>query len=202
MNEAPDIANHLSAVVLLSIWWAFVSVLDLLSGPHDAAGTRRRDPDLRAGETRGAEDQRFPELREADPQFREQAFLSGAASFYEKMLNAYARADIETLRPFLSQEVLRAFMKAIADRTASGTTLELTLIGVGSLSIERAGIVDGRMEIDVRIPAKIVQVVRSAEGNVVSGDPSRIDDTVDLWTFARSVPNRGSLWRLVATDTG
>ena len=44
-------------------------------------------------------------------------------------------------------------------------------------------------------------VTRAADGKVVDGDPDRVSEHVDFWTFARSLRARDPNWMLVATKS-
>ena len=44
-----------------------------------------------------------------------------------------------------------------------------------------------------------MKVTRSSDGEVIDGDPDRIDILTDIWTFARDIGNRDPNWELVAT---
>ena len=37
-------------------------------------------------------------------------------------------------------------------------------------------------------------------GGVIPGDPKRIKEVTDIWTFAREVASRNPNWRLIATQ--
>jgi predicted lipid-binding transport protein (Tim44 family) len=36
---------------------------------------------------------------------------------------------------------------------------------------------------------------------VVDGDPAKVTDVTDIWTFAREVNSRDPNWKLVATES-
>ncbi|MBY0430730.1 MAG: TIM44-like domain-containing protein, partial [Rhodospirillales bacterium] len=44
-----------------------------------------------------------------------------------------------------------------------------------------------------------VNILRDSAGNVVEGDPNRVTEVRDLWTFAREVRSKDPNWTLVAT---
>jgi len=41
MNEAADVANSIPAIILLSLWWAFLSTLELLYRPRETGTTEQ-----------------------------------------------------------------------------------------------------------------------------------------------------------------
>ena len=51
----------------------------------------------------------------------------------------------------------------------------------------------------VEFTSNQVRVTRDAEGEVVEGDPNRIDLVKDRWTFARKLASNDPNWVLVGT---
>ena len=138
-------------------------------------------------------------LREADPSFDESAFLDGAGKAYEMIVEAFAAADIRSIRSFLSDAVYEAFKSAATARETAGHTTDLKFVG-----IDRSAIVDSKAENDVlsatvEFTSNQVRVTRDSDGNVVDGDPNRIDLVKDRWTFSRKRNSRDPNWALVAT---
>lgn len=202
MSETADVANNLPTIILLSFWWAFLTMLELLSRQREA---ERMKTDARhpAGETDANPIGRsFPELQELDPAFECHAFLKGARRAYEEVLQAYALCDTKALQTLLSADVFQAFAAACNARSERGKTLELTLVGIQSVEIARVGIAVDAVEIEVLFCAEIIQAERSATGMVMRGDPTEITAVADLWTFARPLPIDSVAWTIVATDEG
>lgn len=199
MNEAADVANSIPAIILLSLWWAFLSTLELLYRPRET-GTTEQSTAKPSNDNRSiADNPSLADLRALDPNFDADAFVEGAKRAYEMVLHAYALCDIETLRPLLSIEVLQAFTDACDRRNEEQETLEMTFIGFESAQIVSAETSSEAMEITVLVRAQIVSATRSASGGIVSGDPNAVTVTADLWTFSRSGATEGA-WVVIATD--
>lgn len=201
MSEAADAANNIPALILFSLWWAFLSALDLLFMPHESGkpGQTAPKPDGDSVSTIG-EDSPAVELRRLDPTFDTETFLSGARRAYEAVLQAYGRDDLSALRPLLSAEVLQTFADACAARCESHQTLELAFVGIEEAKVANIEITAEAMEITVLFHAQIVSAERSSAGDVISGDPKAVVTTNDLWTFSRSAPFKSDAWIIVATD--
>lgn len=138
-------------------------------------------------------------LREADPSFDEIDFLKGARAAYEMIVEAFAAGDLKSIRSFLSDDVYGAFKSAVVAREQAGQTSDLKFVG-----IDHAAIIDSRADADelqatVEFASNQVRVTRNAEGDVVDGDPNRIDLVKDKWTFARRRQSRDPNWTLIAT---
>ncbi|MBI1391477.1 MAG: Tim44/TimA family putative adaptor protein [Alphaproteobacteria bacterium] len=138
-------------------------------------------------------------LREADPEFDEPAFLDGAKGAYEMIVEAFAAGDLKSVKRYLAASVHDAFKRAIADRETAGSRFELKFIGVDSASIRSSRVENGSMIATVDFASNQVRVTYSANGDVIDGDPNRVDLVRDAWTFSRSVRSSDPNWTLVAT---
>ena len=139
-------------------------------------------------------------VRAADPDFHPEEFLSGAAGAYEMIIEAFASGDLKAIRPFLTNDVYAAFRQAVDAREAAGRRAELKFVGIDSAKIAGAEVEDGELRIAVEFASNQVRVTRDADGEVVEGDPNRIDLVRDRWTFVREAGNLDPNWSLAATD--
>ncbi len=155
-----------------------------------------------------AEDEKLPpgplgegvaEIRAADPSFRLDPFLSGARMAFEMILQAFAAGDLRTLRPLLADGVYRPFADAIEARGRSGETLISELMGIREVKAVDARMNGTLAEVTVRFVSEQVNAVKDSEGRVVDGDPNRVIDVIDIWTFRRDTRTADPNWQLVAT---
>ena len=138
-------------------------------------------------------------LRDADPAFDEAAFLAGAKSAYEMIVEAFAAGDIRAIRPYLSDSVYDAFKQAVSARDAQGHVSDVKFVGIEDASIASSRVDGGVMDATIAFTSNQVRVTRNDQGEVVDGDPNRIDLVKDRWTFSRKVDSRDPNWALVAT---
>lgn len=200
MDDAANVAGNLITIVLLSVWWALLSMAPF-SGSREAGKAERKGAGTQDAETPAAgAGPVLAGLRELDPQFDMEAFLGGARRAYETIVQAYALGDMEALRPLLSAEVLKAFADVRAARGERRETLDLSLVGIDSAEIASVEIGDEAVEVAVVFRAQIISVERSPAGAVIRGDPAAVVATADLWTFSRALPAKGAAWTLIATD--
>ena len=57
-------------------------------------------------------------LKDADPSFSEDEFISGAKNAFRIIIDAFSDSDLEKLRPLLDYELFKNFTKSIAEREA------------------------------------------------------------------------------------
>lgn len=138
-------------------------------------------------------------IRAVDPSFRLDAFLSGARMAFEMIVQAYADGDLKTLRPLLADEVYGPFANAIEQRRRTGEILISELMGIRTVEAADAQLNGTFAEVTVRFVSEQVNAVRDAEDRVIEGDPTRVIDVVDLWTFRREARSNNPNWQLVAT---
>lgn len=138
-------------------------------------------------------------LREADASFDEAAFLDGAGKAYEMIVEAFAAADIRSIRTFLSDSVYEAFKTAIAERDSAGLVTDLKFVGIDRAAIVDSNVDNEWMSATIEFTSNQVRVTRDSDANVVDGDPNRIELVKDRWTFSRKHTSRDPNWMLVAT---
>ena len=140
-------------------------------------------------------------IRKADPEFRAKDFLEGANFAFEMILNAYAANDIKTLKPLLSADVFGGFAGAIEDRETRGQTLQETLVGIGQAELVEAYMDNRDAHVTVKFVSEQISALLDSEGSVIEGDPAKVINATDYWTFARSTKSSNPNWTLVGTGS-
>jgi len=142
------------------------------------------------------------EIASADSRFDLTAFLDGAKSAYEIVLEAFWNGDRETLKELCDDDVYAGFDAAIAAREEAGHALDNTLIRIEETRIHSAQM-DGRIaRIAILFVADIAAVTRDKDGNVVAGSLDDAVESRDIWTFSRNVSAKDPNWLLDETDEG
>lgn len=139
-------------------------------------------------------------LMRADPSFDPNHFLDGAKAAYELIVMAFAQGDEAELQQLLSNEVFEGFQRAIREREERGEKVESNLVGIDKADIIEAEVKNGTAYVTVKFVSELISVTRDAEGEVVEGDPKKVREVTDIWTFAREVGSRNPNWKLVATE--
>ena len=140
------------------------------------------------------------EVMRADPGFNPGEFLDGAKGAYEMIVEAFAKGDEATLKELLGTDVLDGFERAIAEREERGETLTSTLVGIDKADIIEAEVKAKQALVTVKFVSELISVTHDREGEVVEGDPKKVREVTDIWTFARETASRNPNWKLVATE--
>ena len=128
-------------------------------------------------------------------------FLQGARGAYEMILAAFARGDIDAIRPFLSPDVADSFAEVIRERKARGVIVTTEILGIRDLALHGAEFnrTTNEAEVSVRFTAELITATRDSAGTVIDGDPKHARKQKDIWTFARTMGSNDPNWQLVAT---
>ena len=137
----------------------------------------------------------------ADSTFDPEHFLRGSKQAYEMIVTAFAEGNRKMLRDLLSKEVMDGFSAAIADREKRGEVIDQSFVGINKADIVEAELKNGTATVTVRFESQLISATRDKGGEVIAGDPQRITDVTDVWSFAREVGARNPNWRLVATQS-
>lgn len=140
-------------------------------------------------------------MKMAEPGFSVSTFLHGARGAYEMILMGFERGELDDLVPFLSRDVFESFDEVVQLRERDGLTVEANFVGLREIALAgaRFDTATREAEITVRFTGELTSVVRDRDGKVIEGDPNRIKQERDTWTFARVVGSDNPNWRLVAT---
>lgn len=141
------------------------------------------------------------EIAKVDPTFDTASFLNGGKAAYEMIVTAFAQGDRETLANLLSREVYESFDEAITERENQGETTEFSFVGITCAEIVEASLTDRVAHIAIKFVSELISAVRDRAGEVIEGDPKKVREVTDIWTFAREVTSPNPNWRLVATET-
>jgi predicted lipid-binding transport protein (Tim44 family) len=133
-----------------------------------------------------------------DKSFNAKHFVSGARTAYEMIVLAYAQGDRPTLRNLLSREVYEGFEAAIRERESKGETVESRFVAIEKSDITGAELRNRTAQITVRFVSQLISVTRDKAGNVIDGNPEKVTDVTDVWTFARDLSSRDPNWKLLA----
>lgn len=139
------------------------------------------------------------EILRSDRAFDLGHFMTGAQDAFVMIVEAFAAGDRETLKDLLSPALYTAFEKAITARDARGEKASMEIHAVRKSDIMAARVQDKTAYITVRFTADETSVTRDGNDKIISGNPDRVSETIDIWTFGRSLRSRDPAWFVYET---
>jgi len=136
-----------------------------------------------------------------DSSFDPKHFLSGARSAYEMIVLAFANGDRRALKDLLSSEVYESFEAVIKDREKHEQKTETRFVSIDKAELVSAEARDRAAQLTVRFVSQMISVTRDKTGAIVDGNPDKVADITDVWTFARDTSSRDPNWKLVGTGS-
>jgi predicted lipid-binding transport protein (Tim44 family) len=140
------------------------------------------------------------EIYRADSSFDPAHFVQGAKGAYEIIVTAFAEGNRKTLKNLLNSEVYDGFNNAIAERERRGEQIDQSFVGIKSADLVEAELKGGIAHLTVKFVSELISATRDRAGVVINGDPKRIREVTDIWTFAREAASRDPNWKLIATQ--
>ena len=169
------------------------------SEADDGQATEDFGPD-EFSEKRSAISSEAVPLRDADPNFDERQFLDGAKAAYEMIVEAFASGELKGVKRFLDGSVYEGFKNAAASRDANGQKIDLKFVGIENAAIKSAEVTSNALTAVVNFSSNQIRATYDRSGDLIDGDPVRIDLVSDTWTFSRPLRSSDPNWTLVATS--
>ena len=120
------------------------------------------------------------------PSFEHKLFLEGAKKAFEIIITAFNKGDKTTLRGLVSNDVYKAFEKAIDEGSNNPNSQFYSLVIDG---IDDAKVENGKITISVNFISE--QILSDNEEDIVKNK--------DTWVFEKPENSGGPAWTLVST---
>lgn len=140
------------------------------------------------------------EIAASDPRFDPAEFVRGAKAAYEAIVMGFAEGNRALLKDLLGVEVFEGFSGALDQREARKERIEQSFVGIKSAELTEADLRGRTAYMTVTFVSELITATRNMANEIISGDPKRIRDVTDVWTFARDVGAANPNWRLVSTQ--
>jgi predicted lipid-binding transport protein (Tim44 family) len=114
---------------------------------------------------------------------------------------AFANGDRRALRDLLSSEVYDSFDSVIKEREKHEQKTETRFVSIDKAEMVGAELRERTAQVTVRFVSQMISVTRDKMGNIVDGNPDKVADITDIWTFARDTGSRDANWKLVGTGS-
>ncbi len=138
-------------------------------------------------------------IAKSDTNFDPKTFLVGARIAHERVLEAFAKSDVVSLKFLLTKTIYAVFEKEIARRKQAGESAYFKFVGINSAKITTAKMQANAATIDVEFVSQIISALKNKQGAILQGSETALDEVKELWTFERDVTVRDPNWKLVET---
>ncbi|MEE2526636.1 Tim44/TimA family putative adaptor protein [Hyphobacterium sp. HN65] len=128
-------------------------------------------------------------------------FLDGARKAYALIVEGFAKGDREALRPLLSTNVYGRYEKAISEREKNQQVSVTEIERIAEAKLLESTRDEGVFRVKVRFKADISTETKDKDGNVVSGDLTRLTTVEEIWTFEKDANSRDPNWKLAGVRT-
>ncbi len=95
---------------------------------------------------------------------------------------------------------MRASLARFASARVAARRWSSNLVGIDKADIIEAEVKNRTAYVTVKFVSELISVTRDTEGEVVEGDPKKVREVTDIWTFCRDIASKNPNWKLVATE--
>jgi predicted lipid-binding transport protein (Tim44 family) len=145
------------------------------------------------------------DVAKLDPAFDPDGFLRGARQAYEMIVTAFAEGNRKILKDLLNRDVYDGFVRAMSERESRGEQVDQSFVGINKADIVETEVKSGIANITVRFVSQLISATRDRAGAILSGDPQKVKEVTDIWTFSRDISSARTRdnpnWRLIATQS-
>ncbi|MAH04373.1 MAG: Tim44/TimA family putative adaptor protein [Alphaproteobacteria bacterium] len=127
------------------------------------------------------------------------SFVENAKNAFVMVVEAFAKGEKDVLEMLLAPSVYESFEGAIKEREKKGETVSTEIHAVRKADIVDIQQKNGIAYVSIRFTADETCVIRDKDDNILSGDPERITEMVDVWTFGRKIKAKEPTWLLFET---
>lgn len=142
------------------------------------------------------------DITKADQTFELGHFAQGAGDAFAYVVESFADGDRDTLKDLLAPGVFTAFDGALKEREERGETAQTDIHAVRRVELLEARLKDKMIYLTVRFVTEETNVMRDKSDAIISGDPDRTVEMVNIWTFGRTVRAKDPRWLVYQTDGG
>ncbi len=139
-------------------------------------------------------------VRLADPSFRDDEFMQGAAGAFSMVLQAFADGDLSTLRRLLAFELYEEFAQSIHSRDKEGDQLTITVHAINDVQLTNGSVKDFIASVTVTFVSEQSRMVKNNAGVIIEDESEERAVITDIWVFERDTQLDDPNWKLVETQ--
>ncbi len=140
-------------------------------------------------------------VRQADPSFKDDDFMQGAAGAFSMILEAFADGDLATLRRLLAFELYEEFAQSVHIRNKGGDQLAITVHSINDVQLTDGSVKDFIASVTVRFVSEQSRTLKNSDGNVIEDESEERAIITDLWIFERDTQLNDPNWKLIETQS-
>lgn len=144
-------------------------------------------------------EEKFIQIMRQYHDFNPKKFVQNAKEAFALVVESFAAGDKEMLRDLLAKDVLESFERVIDQRKQQGEVVKTEVHAVRRAEIVAAQFDGRKAYITIRFTADETCVIRDSAGVIKQGNPDRVTEMVDVWTFGRDMRSRDPVWLVYET---
>ena len=140
-------------------------------------------------------------ILKVDPNFNLEDFLSGSKTFFEMVLRGFVDGNLENIKNFTKDSVLKSFKTAINERNKEQEILIIDLKSILKNEIINSKISRSAIKISVIFESLQVRALSDKNGKIIDGDKEKEILVKDEWIFERKIKEKNPNWTLIETKS-
>jgi predicted lipid-binding transport protein (Tim44 family) len=140
-------------------------------------------------------------IKQIDPKFNADDFLSGSRTFFKMVLESFTDGDLDKVKDFIKPSVLKSFKNAIEDRNRDKETLLIDLKSINKNEIMSYKITKTFVKINVIFESKQIIALMDKNDELIDGNEKKEIIVKDEWVFERKINDINPNWSLVETKS-
>jgi len=146
-----------------------------------------------------SESDELSKIISVDPSFKVSEFLFGSKTFFEMVLKSFVSGNLDNIRKFTKQSVLRSFKNAIEDREKEQETLIIDLKSIKENKITKVKITKSSIKVNVAFETFQIRALMDKNDQIIDGDTENEILVKDEWVFEKKINDNNPNWTLVET---
>lgn len=141
----------------------------------------------------------FDEIRQNIPDFTLEKFIDMAKKAFKTIFTSFNGNNKTALKVLCDKNIFKVFEKEIQRRSESGHLHENILVGVKTCKLLSISKKNNQIIATLEFETEQINSIKDKQGNLLSGDPSKVNAIKDVWSFARPANSSEPMWTLIAT---
>ncbi len=137
-------------------------------------------------------------IKKADTSFEVNNFVYGAKAAFEMVMKAFSENDKNTLKMLLVPHIYDVLERKIDSNISSAITEQKSIVAIDAKEITAAQFANNVVKLRLNFMSEQINIVKDANGNVISGGATKIEVVEDSWEFERNIKSPNPNWLITA----